>query len=451
MMKYIWICLFLIQWANVPAEEVKPACIQGKILNFAGGEVKMYYQEKTDTLRVDENGVFRYCVTRENPGMGTLVFEEYKCRLPLFIENGMQAELTIGFVQKNDEKYGIFYEPQVEYKGDNGDCTAFLKAYEDWSLMKNPWPFTRLDTLSFAEYREKFLEDVDRVKCELFKIKSLAFRQAMTEMIDYSVAPNLFRFAWGKSWRDADFEKWVEAFDRNDPENGELASNYLRWYLKKHPAATGENRGIHHLNALKKVFQNQEIINDFADGYIDQYLKQAPEDMAEVFEAYKHISTDTAAHARNRKVYEHYVKMMPGAQAIDFGMTGTDGKKYRLSDFRGKAVYIDVWATWCGPCCAEIPYVEKLAEHFAGNKKIEFLSISVDENQAKWRKKLAADKPRWKQFICPDNFQSALCREYDIDGIPRFLFFDKKGRIISLDAPRPSSPGIIEYIGKHIR
>ncbi len=67
------------------------------------------------------------------------------------------------------------------------------------------------------------------------------------------------------------------------------------------------------------------------------------------------------------------------------------------------------------------------------------------------KKKLAADKPEWKQFICPDNFQSTLCQEYDIDGIPRFLFFDKKGRIISLDAPRPSSSKIIEYINQHIK
>lgn len=196
--------------------------------------------------------------------------------------------------------------------------------------------------------------------------------------------------------------------------------------------------------------KRKRMVNDFADGYIDSYLKQAPEDMTEVFEAYKRISTDTAAHARNQKVYDHYVNMMPGAQAVDFEMFGTDGKKYHLSGFKGKAVYIDVWATWCGPCCAEIPHVEKLVEHFAGNKKIEFLSISVDENQAKWRKKLAADKPRWKQFICPDNFDSELCKNYDIDAIPRFLFFDKKGRIISLNAPRPSSPDIIKYIEQHI-
>ena len=131
-------------------------------------------------------------------------------------------------------------------------------------------------------------------------------------------------------------------------------------------------------------------------------------------------------------------------------MTDINGKKWHLSDFKGKALFIDIWATWCGPCCAEIPYVAKLVKHYAKNKKIEFLSISVDSNQAKWKKKLAADKPEWKQFICPGDWKSPLCKEYDITGIPRFLFLDKKGRVISLRAPFPSSPDIIEYIDGHI-
>ena len=120
--------------------------------------------------------------------------------------------------------------------------------------------------------------------------------------------------------------------------------------------------------------------------------------------------------------------------------------------------------------------MEKLAAHYAKNKDIELISISLDEEQAKWEKKLAEDKPEWKQYICPDAFDSALCKNYDIYGIPRFLFFDKEGKVISsalcknydiygiprflffdkegkvisLNAPRPSYESIIEYIDKHI-
>ena len=86
----------------------------------------------------------------------------------------------------------------------------------------------------------------------------------------------------------------------------------------------------------------------------------------------------------------------------------------------------------------------------AKNKNIELISISIDKDKAKWEKKLAEDKPKWKQYICLDNYDSQLCKNYDITGIPRFLFFDKGGKVISLNAPRPSSEDIIEYIDKYL-
>ena len=118
---------------------------------------------------------------------------------------------------------------------------------------------------------------------------------------------------------------------------------------------------------------------------------------------------------------------------------------------KDKVYIFEFWATWCGPCCAEIPHMEKLAAHYAKNKKIVLLSISLDKNKAKWEKKLAEDKPQWRQFICLDAFDSEVCKNYGINAIPRFLFFDKDGKVISLDAPRPSSAKITEYIDRHIR
>ena len=95
--------------------------------------------------------------------------------------------------------------------------------------------------------------------------------------------------------------------------------------------------------------------------------------------------------------------------------------------------------------------MEKLYEHYKNNKDIELISISLDTNKNKWLNKLKEDKPKWRQFICPDNFNSQLCKNYDIDAIPRFLFFDKDGRILSLNAPRPSDERIIKYIDENLK
>ncbi len=451
-MRYLLIGIFcLLSMGVLRAAGVEPLRIQGQIEDFKGGVVAMIYYEpyRMDTIAVDASGAFVYSKVLEAPARAALFFEDYKCTVDLFLENGMEADLDIAFTQREEEGMTL-YDPRVDYRGDNADCTAFMNGYMDWSLMENPWTWERLDTLPFAAYRELFLEDVDSVKSELVKVKSLAFKRMMMEAIDAKIPGSLFRFAWAEPRRDADFERWVESFDRNDPENMDMAANYVRWYGIWHRATEGESAVIQDLANLKAIFTNQEIINAFANEYIIQYLQGAPEGMAEALAYYKTVSTDTAAHAAADAVYAHYKDLVPGAQALDFTMTDKKGKVFRLSDFRGKAVYIDVWATWCGPCCAEIPYMEKLAAHYAKNKDIELISISLDEDHAKWEKKLAEDKPEWKQYICPDAFTSELCKNYDINAIPRFLFFDKDGKVISLDAPRPSEDGIIEYIDKHL-
>ena len=118
-MKHLAIYLVALLTVNtVQAEEMKPARIQGKIKDFAGGNVLMYYNEKIDTLSVDKNGVFDYSVVVENPQGVFLVFEEYKCSINLFIENGMNARLTISFVQEPSMGMMI-YKPQFVYEGDN--------------------------------------------------------------------------------------------------------------------------------------------------------------------------------------------------------------------------------------------------------------------------------------------------------------------------------------------
>ena len=121
-----------------------------------------------------------------------------------------------------------------------------------------------------------------------------------------------------------------------------------------------------------------------------------------------------------------------------------EGTKSRLSDIlaQGKIVYIDIWATWCGPCCREIPFMEKLVERFNGNDGILFVSISRDDNRNAWLKKLERDNPSWPQYIFDkatgDEFMDAM----SINGIPRFLLIDRDGRFIKTDAQRPSDSEI---------
>ena len=127
-------------------------------------------------------------------------------------------------------------------------------------------------------------------------------------------------------------------------------------------------------------------------------------------------------------------------------MYDPDGNKVMLSDLRGKALYIDCWATWCGPCRGETPNMVKLYEHYKNDPRIQLVSVSLDKKEKNWKAVVAEEKLAWPQYIVHDEFESALCRNYDIEGIPRFLFIDAQGCILSLDAKRPSDPDIIAWI-----
>ena len=111
-----------------------------------------------------------------------------------------------------------------------------------------------------------------------------------------------------------------------------------------------------------------------------------------------------------------------------------------LSDFRGKVVYVDVWATWCGPCNAEIPHLIKLEEAYHNNPNIVFMSVSVDKQKdfEKW-KQMLKDKGMGGVQLFSGDRSDEIMKPYKITGIPRFMLFDKDGRVVDADAPRPSS------------
>ena len=118
-----------------------------------------------------------------------------------------------------------------------------------------------------------------------------------------------------------------------------------------------------------------------------------------------------------------------------------NGGKTSLSDLNGKYVYIDVWATWCNPCKAEIPYLKILEKDFHG-KNIEFVSISVDKPNAyeNWKRMVETENLGGIQLYADNNFNSDFIVEYGINAIPRFILIDPEGNIVDSNADRPSNP-----------
>lgn len=137
------------------------------------------------------------------------------------------------------------------------------------------------------------------------------------------------------------------------------------------------------------------------------------------------------------------VKKLAGNASPVFDYENFKGGKTKLEEFKGKYVYIDVWATWCGPCRAEIPFLQKVEEKYKG-KNIEFISLSIDEakDHEKWKTMVADKKLGGVQVFADNNWTSAFVRAYGINSIPRFILIDPKGNVVDADAKRPSDPAL---------
>lgn len=139
-----------------------------------------------------------------------------------------------------------------------------------------------------------------------------------------------------------------------------------------------------------------------------------------------------------------------GQVAVDFGGMDLSGKTHLLSDYKGKVVVVDVWNTGCKPCIAEIPYLKKLERKFAG-KEVVFISLSLESGVDQWKKFLAKREMHGNQWIETAAFKSPFAKAYHVRFVPRFMVFDKQGRIVEVYAPRPSNPRLEALIDSELK
>lgn len=199
-------------------------------------------------------------------------------------------------------------------------------------------------------------------------------------------------------------------------------------YLNSPESATQKKwaEGINMTNRMKELYGTTIEVSKLRTHINEEVLNKAKAYAASLKNA------DFAAEL-NEKIAQAG-KLVKGQPAIDFEMVGTDGKTYHLSDFKGKTLYLDFWATWCGPCIQESPYFEAMAKEMK-DKDITFIPISMDTNKKAWQSFITAHKKELPQYNSTDE---VLSSGWIIYGIPRFVVIDKDFHIVNAFAPRPS-------------
>ncbi len=213
---------------------------------------------------------------------------------------------------------------------------------------------------------------------------------------------------------------------RSRPKNQSI-TDHIMFFLSRIQNDT--LKGDFALSTAKSI-QNFDIYNTLKDS-ISQYI---------LTDFQKKTETDISTAIAGFKI---------GARGYEFKLEDASGKQISFSNLQGKIVLIDVWATWCVPCMAEIPHLKKLEEEMKG-KNIAIVSISVDELKDKEKWKTMVEEKHLGGIQLFANGQKDFTDYYRITGIPRFMLFDKQGKIITIDAPRPSSSELKALIERYL-
>ena len=194
---------------------------------------------------------------------------------------------------------------------------------------------------------------------------------------------------------------------------------------------------------LKKI-KSQNIKNALATD-LAYDISPANEKSQQLFDELNKISTNELFKTKLAEKFEKVKKLAKGQPSPSFNYENYKGGTTSLESLKGKYVYVDVWATWCGPCKQEIPSLKATELAYRG-KNIEFVSLSIDQQKdhETWKKMVADLQLEGIQLMADKDWKSQFAVDYAVDGIPRFILIDPNGNIVSADAPRPSDPKLKE-------
>ncbi len=424
------------------------ALVSGKIMNPLSDEVSITNNkgEKVLVAKLAEDGTFKDTIHKAD---GFYDFKAGNEVTRMYLKNGYDVNITLDtkefdetvtYTGKGEEANNYQAQMYLLNEKNTGNPQELYVLEEADFLSKSEAGFKALNELADA-IKDKSFAKIAKENLTLSRAFQLLqyepYHQFLTKNNDFKVS--------------ADFPDPYENLDLTDEElyknNRVFVMIVHRKFIDEIMKETGTDRDAYIKASLEKL-------KTMPGGVIRDGLAS---DLFSYKEIYNKENADMVKEAlaliQNEETKQELItevatmsKVAKGNKSPEFvNYENYKGGTTSLSDLKGKYVYIDVWATWCGPCKAEIPHLIKLEKQYHG-KNITFVSISVDrkKDKDKWRAMIAEKNMVGVQLFADKDWKSDFVVNYGIKGIPAFILIDPDGNIVSSSAPRPSDPRIIE-------
>lgn len=458
MKRLFFVALATLAFVSCDKEEKKPEkdylVLSGKIENFKRRSITLEGHNFQKRIKFDrKTGTFSDTLKNIVPGHYTLVIG--KRPVQLYLTELGDTQLTVNAKKRTQAPV---------YQGINSKINSYLvERRKKFGVILGS--ANRL----FAAKEEEFLAKMDAYKNALIKLAesselSPEYLEKEKRNINYEYARNLENYqnyhitlTGNEDFKTAkDFPSEIDEIDFNNAEDYANSLSY-RSLLKEHLNKVAEENipkdGDFYLTYLETIngkVTNPVVKNDLMHIVSEKGLTYTT-DMHDFYKKYMSYSTDETNKKAITDIYNKLKLTAKGQPSPKFkNYANFDGSRTSLDDLigKGKYLYIDIWATWCGFCKKEIPLLKNFEIKYHG-KNIEFVSISVDtrDNFKKWKKIVEEKEMGGVQlFAGNSHLHLDFTKDYLIKGLPRFILLDPDGNIVTANAPRPSDGNKLDDI-----
>ena len=418
------------------------------LVGTSGMKPELVMNGSERVIDVNEMGYAKLVMQEGENGYATLRYG--KDRIPLFIEDGKSLVVYV---------YGDHAKGNTRFEGTGASKTIYLNSLE-----------SRNKSFEYELDGEEFLQQLkEHVAEQIYYLDTMEFDEAFKDMernrIKFSAYTVLENYPLYHAWStgnkdyqlDTSYLDSVKGFIKEDEKllvlkeyqegMASLVSVISTSRLKEYDAY---KRVMAQFDYVIHNLTNSTLIEFLIDHYAYNYLLGAgvDEHMGTILRTYDTYVKDVKMRQRFYDGYERCMKIVSGRPAMNFVFTDMAGQAFRLDDFRGKYLFINVWATWGVPCRAENVYWEKLEKEFE-NENIVFIAVACDKDRAMWEKRVR-ENPKGEVQLYMGSDRSFM-DFYMIRGIPRFILIRPAGRIIDSDMSRQSKPETAKVLRAYLK